>query len=310
MRRLDSMARDGIEPRIHGLRFRPLPVTDSTFVLLCWIPKSLHAPHMVVFEGSSKFWARGASGKYQLDVQQLRASFVASETTRERTRDFVRDRLAAVVAQETPVPLVAGPRAVLHIIPPAAFDEAGEARSGLDLAQVSRDYRFNRRYEASRYNLDGLLVWDRDVASYYTQVFRNGALEHVRFIGRFLRPELTSIPNGSVERELAEELANLLSDLRLCGVESPLLLTLAVVGARGWTLAGPTNIMDLRRGAASAIDRDVLRLPDVWLPEIPEPLDFQAAAKVLRAPLDTLWQSAGGEGSPYYDAEGIFRRVD
>ena len=57
---------------------------DSTLVLVGWIPKSLHAPHVVWLDRTSKFWARGANGKYQLDVQELRSAFVASETTRWR----------------------------------------------------------------------------------------------------------------------------------------------------------------------------------------------------------------------------------
>jgi len=302
MLRLDSIAPYGIEPRIHGLRWRAITLTDSTFVLVCWVPRSLHSPHMVWFEKSSKFWARAASGKYQLDVQQLRASFVASDATRERTRSFLRDRLSAVIAQETPVTLVNGPLAVLHLIPPAAFD--AEAGSGLDLAQVLREHLFNRRLEASRYNLDGVLVCDRSgpEAAHYTQVFRTGALEHVRYIGRFRRPELRSIPNGSVEKELGDELARLLHDLRAWGVGGSLLVTLAITGSRVWGLSVPSILY--ARGDVSSIDRDVLRLPEVWLPEIPDPPDFQAAARVLRAPLDTLWQSAGGDGSPYYNPDG------
>jgi hypothetical protein len=126
-------------------------------------------------------------------------------------------------------------------------------------------------------------------------------LEYVRYVGRFQRPELRSIPNGSVEKELGEELARFLHDLQVLGVEGPLLVTLAIVGARGWGLSGPSIIYS--RIDVSSIDP---MSPEVWLPEIPDPPDFQAAARVLRAPLDTLWQSAGGDGSPYYNPDGTW----
>jgi hypothetical protein len=38
---------------------------------------------MVTFRGHSRFHARGASGKYQLDVRQIRDAFVATETDRD-----------------------------------------------------------------------------------------------------------------------------------------------------------------------------------------------------------------------------------
>jgi predicted HTH transcriptional regulator len=63
MLRLDSIARDGIEPRIHGLRWRAIPLTDSAFVLVCWVPKSLHSPHMVWFEKCEVL--EGRERKYQ-----------------------------------------------------------------------------------------------------------------------------------------------------------------------------------------------------------------------------------------------------
>jgi hypothetical protein len=45
--RLDSMLRDGIEPRISGLRFRWVPGFPKGDVLIIRVPRSLASPHMV-----------------------------------------------------------------------------------------------------------------------------------------------------------------------------------------------------------------------------------------------------------------------
>jgi hypothetical protein len=127
------------------------------------------------------------------------------------------------------------------------------------------------------------------------------------FIGRIITPEVGQIiPNKTVEHELANQLSSFLGDLRRWGVGGPLLVSLACVGVKGWRMGLPNDLALIESGAP--IDRDVLQLPNGWIEQIPEPPDFQAAAQALRAPFDTLWQSAAFQGSPYYNPDGTWGR--
>lgn len=76
--RLEEIIRNGIAPRIPGLTIKVVPLESSGAALVIRIPRSFAKPHMVVFKGSSRFFSRNTSGKYQLDVTELRAAFLIS----------------------------------------------------------------------------------------------------------------------------------------------------------------------------------------------------------------------------------------
>ncbi|MCX5908563.1 MAG: ATP-binding protein, partial [Deltaproteobacteria bacterium] len=122
--RLENIVRDGIEPRIPGIQMRKIDLKTSKKVIIISIPKSWSLPHMVIFQGHSKFYSRNSSGKYPLDVGELRSAFLLSETTIERIRRFRLERLGKILSGETPVPVELVPKMVLHLIPINAFDPA------------------------------------------------------------------------------------------------------------------------------------------------------------------------------------------
>src|SRR5947209_3490588 len=74
--RLEEIIRNGIAPRIPGLTIKVVPLESSGAALVIRIPRSFAKPHMVIFKGSSRFFSRNTSGKYQLDVAELRAAFL------------------------------------------------------------------------------------------------------------------------------------------------------------------------------------------------------------------------------------------
>jgi|WetSurMetagenome_2_1015567.scaffolds.fasta_scaffold32415_2 hypothetical protein len=69
-----------------------------------------------------RFFARNSGGKYALDVTEIRAAFMLSETRAEQIRNFRLDRIGKIISEETPIPLRNNPKVVLHIIPITAFD--------------------------------------------------------------------------------------------------------------------------------------------------------------------------------------------
>jgi hypothetical protein len=117
--RLENILNSGLEPRI---RHSHLVIQCPTgTVLLFRIEKSWNAPHRVIFKGYDKFFARTGTGKYPLDVQQLRRAFVENSSVAERIRNFRTDRLANIIAGSTPVPTARGSKLVIHLLPFDAF---------------------------------------------------------------------------------------------------------------------------------------------------------------------------------------------
>jgi predicted HTH transcriptional regulator len=103
IRRLQSIILDGLDPRIPGLGLRFIPTSKGTTVLVISIPKSWALPHMVTFKGTNKFYSRNAGGKYPVDVGELRALFALSQNTTGQIKNFRTERIAQILADETPI---------------------------------------------------------------------------------------------------------------------------------------------------------------------------------------------------------------
>ena len=112
--RLGNILNSGLSPRV---RYSSLTIQcPQGAVLLFRVAKSWNAPHRVVFKAWDKFFARSTTGKYPLDVQQLRRAFIENSTVAERMRSFRADRLASIIAGSTPVPMTEGSKLVIHML--------------------------------------------------------------------------------------------------------------------------------------------------------------------------------------------------
>jgi len=86
----------GLEPQLHGVSIHPisLPSHERRVVIALHIPQSFASPHMV--RSSGRFYARNATGKFPLDVTQLRNAFELAGTIAERIRSFRVERLSRI----------------------------------------------------------------------------------------------------------------------------------------------------------------------------------------------------------------------
>ena len=120
---LEETIRNGIEPRMQ-VQIREITgwgEDGHDFLILIRIPQSFASPHMVTFKGTSRFFSRNSAGKYQLDVNEIRTAFLATDSQAERITRFRQDRLDKIVADETPVALSSPHGVVLHVIPIRPF---------------------------------------------------------------------------------------------------------------------------------------------------------------------------------------------
>ncbi|GAH56999.1 unnamed protein product, partial [marine sediment metagenome] len=200
--RLENIIRDGIEPRIPSISFQDIPLKNSKIILIIYIPRSWTLPHMVIFGGHSRFYARNSAGKYPLDVAEIRSLFLLSETTSQQIRSFRYRRISNIISGETPIWLDEGPKMVLHIIPLTSFGLAKKFDLSSQIKMRSGLRPINSSGWNPRYNFDGFLAFDTYGA--YTQLFHNGIIEAVNanIIGGGTRH--TKIPSVPYERELIQ----------------------------------------------------------------------------------------------------------
>src|SRR6476659_1035123 len=121
MRRLEQMARTGVRPPMVGLQLQPITIKDGIAAIVMRIPQSWNSPHQVTFDQSFRFYARGTNGKYALEVDEWRSIFSLGASAAERLQQFRIERISKIVAEDAPVPLHAGAKLVVHILPLAAF---------------------------------------------------------------------------------------------------------------------------------------------------------------------------------------------
>jgi hypothetical protein len=295
--RLENMIRDGIAPRITGIRIVSINGFSKGPVLIVRIPNSWLSPHMITIR-DTRFYSRTNAGKYPLDVAEIRSAFALSESLPDKIRRFRDDRVAKIIADETPVKLSGSSRVILHILPLTALN----ITAGIDIASLNGKppppiYSTGWDY---RLNFDGLLSYHGKGPSYhgYVQVFRSGAIEAVNSsFMHFNSEEKKFIPGNYFEQQIISALATYLNlqkeDLQL---QAPVFVMLTLYAVKGFRISsGPYSDEN------ETIDRDILFLPDIIVEDYDTP-----ATTLLRPAFDALWQASGFERSRSYDAEGAW----
>jgi len=309
MLRLDSVLRDAIAPRILGIRMQPIEGLDNGPGLVLRVARSWSGPHMVTFRSSSRFFGRSSAGKFQMDVDELRSAFALSGDLPERIRAWRDDRIAKVIADETPVPLIGGAKMILHLVPLDSFGSP-QRIGAIDFLERESQTGFapvGAGGSSHRLNLDGLLTYGgrskddpENREHFYCQVFRSGRIEtvHAEGVHAGIGGERDGTPMiGSTwyEKAVLESVARYLRVLATVDVNPPILVLLTFCGVKDWCLAADMRFMRHIR----LIDRDLLLLPEVLIEELPRDLP-----RLLRPTFDALWNACGLAQSLNYDEKG------
>jgi len=300
---MENLFRSSIQPRLIGVEVVPVQLGNKKHVIIVGVPRSWRPPHRVTFRGHDKFYSRNSSGKYPLDVSELRFAFELSASFGEQARSFHMDRMGRIMAGDAPVPLPRCAKAVLHVIPFGAFASsagvdvrAGEAHEDL-LRPMSGG--MNR----SRFTFDGLLVWDapaRDLPTEaYTLLFRSGCIEAVDASLYQGDGEHPFIPGASFERSIVEATTRFLKVQTELGNQPPYLLVLGMAHARGYKMAFSGRT---RSNWGGKIDRDVLSALEAV---VADPADD--VARLLHPAFNAIWNACGHPCSMCYENDGEWK---
>ncbi|MGK7954407.1 MAG: helix-turn-helix domain-containing protein [Crocosphaera sp.] len=307
--RLDNILRDGISPRIPGIRIQPIQLQNNNYVIIIDIPRSFALPHMVTYKNSSRFYSRNSGGKYQLDVDEMRTAFTVSQGLIDRIRNFRRERLSLIIADETPIILEKDAKLVLHLIPLNAF----EINSIITTEKINNIYQkkqwlfsllFNNSGCKYRYNLDGFLRYNgNNISNYntYLQIFRSGIIESTTTCcfenyDHLKNKEKPKFIYKGYENEIIYCLNNYLQLQKILNIPTPIILFLSMVGVSSYIM-GHNDGWDT--SSHKAIDRDNLILPEVMI----EDYNIDLYQK-MKDTFDIVWNAAGHTRSLNYDEQG------
>jgi hypothetical protein len=302
---LEHIIRSGVEPRIPSVSVQPISLKNSRTVILIRVKKSWMGPHGVKTKHRHyEFYSRHSTGKFSMDISEMRTAFTMADTLAERIRRFRDQRVANIIAGETPVALIEDAKIILHLVPYIAFTQ-GEAYD-LEILALNKTkfLPMSGRGWFHRFNLDGYLAYDsphNELSGSYIQFFKKGIIESVDV---YILNENNS--NGILsihyERELIAFVARCIEILKSFDVELPIYLFLTLTGVKGRIMLtdkaamhGYYDIYD--------IDRDVIFAPDVEIKSYDEPPD-----KILRPCFDAIWNACGYPRSFNYDYEGNWKK--
>ncbi len=301
IQRLVNLTRDGIEPRITGLKIKAIKLDSGNFVILIRIPRSWNPPHRVSAYNINRFYVRNSSGVHEVSVEELRALFNLSASVRDRITAFRRERLAILSADESPIRIEHHGRLAIHIVPFSAF---GHSQS-LDVQEIYNQHMSFRPLSSMgmtpRFNFDGVIIYRGGVKCYgYTQVFRNGIIEATKASLVIDRNGRQIIPSLSFDKYIFEILPGYLNGLRALDVPSPLVVMISLQEIFGASLGIRTGDFD---DDPITFNSSELLLPEIIIEDYGTEQDYQ---RTMRPAFDALWNSAGYAASQYFNDDNIW----
>lgn len=307
--RLDEVARGGLQPRLPQITFHPVPIGAGGHVLIIRVPRSYNPPHRVIRQGSARFWARSSAGKYEPNVEELRALFTLAPQLTDRMRNFRADRIAKIAANQGPVHLMNRGTLVLHVVPFSAFDPS----SVMPIDAVSRDYNTfpplgSRTAQFRKINFDGVLMLSNaDQAAQqqraYVQVFRNGIVEAVN--STIVNQSRADVPIIQLlDNTLIYNAVSFMRDLEGFGVQPPFAFLVSLLGVKSarFNLAPDGGAWYDHLG--DPLDRDQYHFDEIIFETIPE--TAAEFAEIARPLLDQIANAGGASMSPSFDRSGHF----
>jgi hypothetical protein len=294
---LRQIFNSNIEPPVPGLRFCPVEIQSGEFALVLRIPRSWTRPHALLGD-IPQFLVRDGNRRRALTLRDLREAFGLSASIAERMKKFRAERIASLVAGDFPAPLRSRTLMVLHLMPQSAFDTP----QSIDLALLMKNevliWPMHDTGLSKKLNFDGVLSYYPGSGGHaqpvrsYVQVFRDGCIEAVTTEIFHSVEELKLIYPG-YEGKVEEGLYSYLTLLQRLGIEPPIFVSLAFIGAQDYSLVLPSPFSVTEHTAP--IGRDVLIIP-----ETPIYAYSSTYHDVLRESFDRVWQTCGQFGSTNY----------
>lgn len=291
---LDSVIRDGIEPRLSSIEFHEISYNDKVLFIIS-ILRSLQSPHMVKFGGDSKFYARSNTGKYQMDVRQIREAFSLTDQWRSSAENFRKTRLASYIETSPGIP-DSEATLLFHVIPLGErdlMDLKGKAQEVTSILPST----IGVTGWSPGYNLDGIIKRFGGNLG-YVQVFRNGGLEALELLNfqekdsegrwQFFLDHITNF--------CMKHLHYYLKFAEHYHIDAPFVVYINIINMSGaYVRTGMGGNTPFANG------RDKVLLPGIYIDDIS--IDIN---QVLRSSFDIIYQSCGSPKCPSYTPDGIF----
>ncbi|GAA4481154.1 RNA-binding domain-containing protein [Gluconacetobacter asukensis] len=284
--RLESIIRDGLEPRVAGIRSRALRLASGEQIIVIRIPASMIAPHRSVASKGGRFYRRNSAGKYEMDIQELRETFTGGEHLADRLTGIHEIAVAAAKGRNMPFSIGTLPAAVLSLTPLDYFRQTRD----VELDEFNSQQPYLRRPSPTSWmtTLEGTLIHGLptengvSMVEGYAHTHRSGRIEAAWRLGG---PSQTSSESEArlvfanyFEGGLCDQAMTAANRLTQMGISGPWVVAVTILNIRGYDLQ-----RDHFNGTTAY--RDEAALPSLRLERI--------SAETLTPIFNTFWRLFG-----------------
>jgi Putative DNA-binding domain len=307
--RFESIIRTSIEPAIQGLKINSVKVSSGC-ALIIEIPRGLFGLHMI--KSRRAFIARTSAGKFDLDVNEIRAAFVGAEAAVQRLSEFRADRTENILNGNALWPLCSSRVGVIHLLPLASFTSGYRCEIDKIPDQVKPIlYRMGPRPSTyvPKFTFDGYAHQMGRVALRggallgYSHLFRNGAIENVNagFLDQSPDTEPAVIEDAVhlywLENLIMDCAERMLKIMELLEIPGPYYLLVAFLNVKGLRVS-PEERRFIRE--VRTIEQQNLILPEVLLENPNISIESE-----MRSTFDMIWNACDWKRSLSYDEQGL-----
>jgi hypothetical protein len=306
--RIEETLNTKVNPRVPGIEIQTVPLRNGKQAAVIRVPQSFAKPHQITKEGNDfQFWARHSTGKYRLDVEELRSIILQSQSISDRIRQFRMDRISGIRGGDAPLPVNNGGKIVLHFLPLNAFGpqmvyDLSSVRERCGRATLPRLENYTN--SQSTFNLDGYLVYHSFEKPYssnsYFQLYRNGIIEIMDEFYFAVTNEREGGPrwHDHTESLIYRLVKKCLEILKLLGTGAPVVVLLSLINVAECKINSNKIPVPFPIGP---MGRDVIMLPDVLFSD-PD-VDIDPNMQFL---FNIVWNCFGLENSLNFDNNGRF----
>jgi hypothetical protein len=303
--RIESLVRDGIEPRM-PIKIKTLSLEKNKIIVILRMEKSWNAPHRVVFQGHDKFYSRNSAGKYSLDTSELRNAFNMSNSLIDKINSFRDKRIMDIMNGNAPTPVSKEGKVILHFIPLNTFYSG----SNINLQNIMQNFKqlglicdigFNHKY-----NLNGYLLYDiyTDFSYDYAQLFRNGSIEAAESLflsGHNHNPAKTKkIYINNLERYILEYFIKIIGYFQAIDICPPIYFAISMLDVKDYSL-DVDSLYNRVWKISDTIEDNIIKLPEAIIS------DFSVKPEVILRPMfNIIWNTCSFEKSNNFDKQGNY----
>ncbi len=300
--KMENIIRDSLEPRLSPIpNIRPIQLSNSKYIIIIRIRRSWNSPHRI--KTNKQFFSRHSSGKYQLDIGEIKNAFLLNETLYDKIRRFREERIAFIFSDENEFQMNSFGKILLHIIPLSSF-ELNDNNNDINLFKQNEirplsGFGFGIN---SKINFNGYMTYSapkkNDLNIYfcsYIQFFQKGIIEI------FDEGILFPFNNGKLiyksielEKSILDIIKSIIELFKNKNILFPFLLFMNLFKIKGYILPYGNNI-----DYSEPLSLNYLSLGEMFI----EDYSFDVSKK-LKIWFDKIWNAFGYPQSNNFNQEG------